>query len=93
MALFYFLFGLAFSATWPSYFAHLSHIFSDHLGLMSGAAVFATQIGFAACSWASGRLADINLCYPIFFGAAVMAIFALLFFASRASHEPKGVDP
>ena len=75
------LFGLAFSAMWPTYFAHLAHIFPEHIGLMSGAAVFTTQIGFAACSYASGRLAEISLAYPILFGAAVMGVFTLAFFA------------
>ena len=83
------LFGLAFSAMWPTYFAHLAQVFPEHLGLMSGAAMFTTQIGFAACSYTSGRLAEINLAYPILFGAAVMGAFTLIFFAvpARASEE------
>ncbi len=86
----FFLFGLAFSATWPSYFAHLSHVFPEHLGMMGGAAVFSTQIGFAFCSLASGRLAEINLSYPMLFGAVVMGAFAVIFFASPLSRAGKG---
>ena len=82
------LFGLAFSAMWPTYFAHLAHIFPKHLGMMSGAAVFTTQIGFAACSYTSGRLAEVNLAYPILFGAAVMGVFTVIFFA--VCHNRRG---
>lgn len=78
------LFGLAFSAMWPTYFAHLAHIFPERLGLMSGAAMFTTQIGFAVCSYTSGRLAEVNLAYPILFGAGVMGFFTLIFFAVPA---------
>ncbi len=87
--LFFFLFGLAFSATWPSYFAHLSRVFPEHLGLMSGAALLSTQVGFAGCSYASGRLAESSLAYPTVFGAVVMAVFIVAFFASSLSREPK----
>lgn len=86
--LFFFLFGLAYSATWPSYFAHLSHVFHEHLGLLGGASLLSTQLGFAGCSWASGRLAEVNLAYPMIFGAAVMGAFALAFFASPLSRRP-----
>lgn len=87
---FFFLFGLAFSATWPSYFAHLSRVFPEHLGLMSGAALLSTQVGFAGCSYVSGRLAESSLAYPMVFGAAVMAVFIIAFFASSLSRTPKG---
>lgn len=81
-AVFFFLFGLAFSATWPSYFAHMSTVFPEHLGLMGGAALLSTQIGFAACSYVSGRLAETSPAYPTIFGAVVMGVFVLVFFAS-----------
>lgn len=84
------LLGLAFSAVWPSYFAHLSRAYPAHLGLMSGAAVLSTQIGFAACSYASGRLADLQLAYPIIFGAAVMAAFVVAFFVSPIGRTAAG---
>lgn len=76
----FFLFGLAFSATWPSYFAYLSHVFPDHVGLMSGAAILSTQLGFATCSYVTGKLAVANLSYPIIFGAVVMGIFVAAYF-------------
>lgn len=84
---FFFLFGLAFSATWPSYFAHMSHVHHEHLGLMGGAAFVCTQLGFAACSWASGKLAVVELAYPTVFGAVVMAAFVIVFFFSPLSRK------
>lgn len=90
-AAFFLLFGLAFSATWPSYFAHLTRVFPEHLGLMGGASVFSTQVGFAVCSYVSGRLAEVNLAYPMLFGAAVLGGFVLIFFASPVSKAARGV--
>lgn len=78
----FFLFGLAFSCTYPSYFAHLSTIFPEHIGLMGGASAFSTQLGCAACAYVGGKLAVHSLSYPIAFGAVVMGVFALVFFAS-----------
>ncbi len=89
----FFLFGLAFSAMWPSYFAHLSHVFPEHLGMMGGAAVFSTQIGFALCSLVSGRLAESSLVYPMIFGAAVMGVFVAAFFTSPLSRAADRVLP
>lgn len=81
------LLGLGFSAVWPSYFAFLSHLYPEHLGLLGGASVFSTQVGFAVCAWISGRLADVYLGYPILFGAAVIAAFSVLFFAAPISRR------
>jgi fucose permease len=75
-----FFFGMSFCVMWPSYFSHLSSVFPDHVGLMSGVAVLPSQVGFAAGSWISGRLAEIQLSYAILFGAVIMGAFVLLFF-------------
>lgn len=88
----FFLFGMAFSCTYPSYFAHLSTIFPEHLGLMGGASAFATQLGCAACAYIGGKLAVQNLSYPIIFGAAVMGVFALIFFTSPLARSTSGLD-
>lgn len=90
MLVFFGLLGMAFSTMWPSYFAHLSQVFPEHLGLMGGTAVFATQTGFALCSLITGRLAEFNLAYAIFFGACTMGLFTLLFFVTPVgrSGEP-----
>ena len=88
-AVFFFLFGVAYSATWPSYFAHLSRVYPDHLGLLSGVVIFATQVGFAVCSEITGRLAGADLSYPLLFGASVMAAFVVVFFASPISKRAK----
>lgn len=84
------LFGLAFSATWPSYFAYLSRAYPHRIGVMSGAAVFSTQAGFAACSWVSGWLAEAELRLPILFGAAVMGAFTTAFLVLSARWASKG---
>lgn len=79
-ALAVFALGLAFSAIWPSYFAVLSVVHREHLGLLSGTAVFANQVGFAVCAYISGLLADVDLRWPIIFGVAIMALFVSVFF-------------
>jgi len=89
---FLFLFGLTFSAAWPSYFAHLSRVFPENLGMLAGASALATWIGVALCSKVSGWLADIDLRYGILFGAAVAVSFVILFFASPLSREPRKVE-
>lgn len=78
-AIFFLLFGLAYSATWPSYFAYLARVSPDHLGALTGGAVFWNHVGLAVFACISGRLADINEATPLFFGAAVMGGFALIF--------------
>lgn len=88
-AAFFLLFGIGFSAVWPSYFAHLSRVFPAHLGLMGGAAFLSTQVGFAMCSFVSGRLAEIHLTYPMWFAAFLLAGFVLVFFASPLSRMGK----
>ena len=87
-----FLFGLTFSAAWPSYFAHLSQVFPENLGMLAGASALATWVGVAACSWISGWLADINLRYGILFGAAVALTFLVLFFVSPLGREPRKAE-
>lgn len=92
LAFWLFFLGVGFSAIWPSYFAHISRIYPEHIGMMGGGAVFATQMGFAACSAVSGRLADIDLACPLIFGASLMALFVVAFFASPIGRRAKGVE-
>ncbi len=74
------VFGLSFSAIWPSYFAHISHEFPDHLAMMGGASILTGHLGFAICSSISGRIAEFSLAYALLFGAVTMAAFVALFF-------------
>lgn len=89
VSVFLLLFGLAYSATWPSYFAHLSRLYPNHLGALTGGAVFWNHAGFAGAACVSGRLAELHLAYPIAFGAIVMGAFALVFCLSSTGKHVK----
>lgn len=92
VALFLMLYGLTFSAIWPSYFAQLSRVFPEHLGLMAGVSAFTTCLGLAVCAKLSAPLAQIHEAYGILFGAGVIVLFVALFFLSPLSRLAKAVQ-
>lgn len=77
-----FVFGFAFSATWPVHFARLSAFFPGEGAALSYGAGFASVVGISLAVLGSSYVADFDMTAALLISSAVMVGFGVLYYGS-----------
>ena len=83
-----FLFGVMFSATWPTFYAQVSGRMRPHMAMLAYGSSLGTSVGVSVCYFISSLIADRSLSWSVVSGPAVLWLFGAIYFASSLSRTP-----